>query len=764
MQLVTETLEKKQSVLIVDPTSFGLAARLKTELKKNDSGIEIFASSQFPQRLGNFDYLFLVNQTGVRSLLEKRADGQVIIFIFIGQKASANQVHAYVKENKIDDVKVILLTTPRITDSDAEKILWFSLSSSAELFLNIQHLMPAATIKKTPRSARKFSFNWQKYATRKFIIRTVVGIFLIIHLSFIIPLIISGGLIYQSAMQLKKQRIEASKNTLSGAKKTLKIARFLYAPARPVYLFLSLALTPDNLFETEEKASNILDSSFRLEENVSHIAQLVFNKDKTAEEKQNLILRLQILGQNIHSMRTDLTTLYQKLPATGERLTRLREQVGVAQDTLSKFEQTIPYLDSILARDSEKTYLLLFANNMELRPGGGFIGSFGTLTVRDLSIQDIRIYDVYDADGQLVAHVEPPTPIKKYLHQPHWFLRDSAFSPDFFDNYQKAKYFLKKEMDLPDFAGSILLTTTAVQNLLGAYGTIYLPDFGETVTADNFYIKAQTHSEQDFFPGSTKKKTFLGAVAKYLIVNIEDAPLIPYAVAIKKSLDEKQMVLAFDDRQIAQEINKLQWSGRLITPTCSDQVPDGSCINDFIFPIDANLGVNKANFYVSRLVTHRVIIQDSGKIENELRVSFKNESIQGVFPGGEYKNYFQLLIPTGAQVQKITQNESPITEYEEVESNYKTVGFFLSIPPQKTTEVRITYRLPQRLKKGINTYQLVVQKQIGSKNSDFVLEILLPQNTTLTNQNFSPLVKDNRIFYNTSLNTDKIFIFTLSKN
>ncbi|MFZ1654590.1 MAG: DUF4012 domain-containing protein, partial [Candidatus Moraniibacteriota bacterium] len=42
----------------------------------------------------------------------------------------------------------------------------------------------------------------------------------------------------------------------------------------------------------------------------------------------------------------------------------------------------------------ERVFLVLFQNNMELRPGGGFIGSFGILKVKDGSITDFSSNDV----------------------------------------------------------------------------------------------------------------------------------------------------------------------------------------------------------------------------------------------------------------------------------------------------------------------------------------------------------------------------------
>jgi len=58
--------------------------------------------------------------------------------------------------------------------------------------------------------------------------------------------------------------------------------------------------------------------------------------------------------------------------------------------------------------------MVLLQNENELRASGGFIGSYGILTINDGKWQDLEINDVYQADGQLKGHVEPPAEIKKY--------------------------------------------------------------------------------------------------------------------------------------------------------------------------------------------------------------------------------------------------------------------------------------------------------------------------------------------------------------
>src|SRR3989338_5408579 len=79
-----------------------------------------------------------------------------------------------------------------------------------------------------------------------------------------------------------------------------------------------------------------------------------------------------------------------------------------------------------------RTYLVLFLNNTELRPGGGFIGAYSVvkvsrgipsiLTVAGTEVIDNRAKDKYFL---------PPPPLKKYLLIDRWQLRDSNWSPDF---------------------------------------------------------------------------------------------------------------------------------------------------------------------------------------------------------------------------------------------------------------------------------------------------------------------------------------------
>ena len=106
---------------------------------------------------------------------------------------------------------------------------------------------------------------------------------------------------------------------------------------------------------------------------------------------------------------------------------------------------TADVLPVLFGFDNKKTYLVLFQNNMELRPGGGFIGSYGILNLDKGKVESFNLHDVYDADGQLKGHIEPPFAIRRYIPLVHLYLRDSNFDVDFSNSASASAYMLNQE-------------------------------------------------------------------------------------------------------------------------------------------------------------------------------------------------------------------------------------------------------------------------------------------------------------------------------
>lgn len=747
MNLRIETVEEKQKVLIVSKKKYPFIDILKKELERY--GTEVFLSPYLSKKSPHFDYCFCINEENHIQLSART------ILLFVNEhRLTKKAVNAHFKNTKIIDI-----AGNDIRKEHIDNILWFSFSEGKETLFKmvIPHL---------PSVEKQFFFfntiDFKSFLTKKNIIVGCIVLFIVIHTIFILPLSLSLYSSYRAFTSFKKDQNDETQNFLRIGSTSLIVTKSLYSFARPTLLFLSLAIPPDTLIDLNEKGNIVLAESLLLTENIRDIQKLLFKKDKSKEERAYLILRLEKFKQEIATIEENLTILTQKLPYQFGPVKKVHKELDTATESLQKLKKLLPYIDSLLAQDSEKKYLLLFANNMEIRPGGGFLGSFGILKVKDYTIEDIEIHDVYDADGQLIAHIDPPLPIRKYLNIIHGFLRDSNFSPDFPEDYETAKMFLEKEINLTGFSGSMLITTTAIEHVLDAFGDVYIPDFNESINKKNFYIKTQIHTEKDFFPGSIQKRSFLGSLAKNLLINLETASPKLFALALKKSLDEKQIVLVSDEKEIQGVLDSFYWSGRIIQPSCvSDQ--EKNCVVDYLFPYDANVGANKVNFFITRSMYLKTKIDDQGEIQHVFSIQFQNESPAEVFPGGTYKNYFQTMLPVYSSVKRITKDGVLVEEYEEKNGRFKNVGFYFEVPPKKTTEIKIEYVLNNQLKTGRGIYQLVVQKQIGSSNNDYVFELDLPKSLSIVNQNFTPLVKDKSLVYNTSLSADKIFFIELTR-
>ncbi len=741
MQLKTEIVNTKERVLIVSKNKLFLKL-IKELLEKYQSEIHTASEISKNQSFKKYDYVFFIESIPYKEHLKKLDARCSLIF-------TDKRVFLHLsKILKTTSIKVVYCHPDKINKTVIQQILWFSFSSSKEK--SIEFLSVKPNKKEVLKNKTMFKINLSK----KSVIFLIVAVIVTTLFSFLPFLVFSSlNIVYK----VKKGRF--LKQDTSG-EKAYRIASSLYKISRPVHLFLGDSLIVENVLNINRDSYNSFKVLNELHNNGKEIVKSLIKKDKTSQDISFLQMRFNNLDQELNKLQSNLEDLSKILPEI-MGFDKYKNKLVETSKIVSNFRAFLVNRKFIFGDGQTRKYLLLFANNMELRPGGGFIGSFAVVKVKNYSLLDIKVYDVYDADGQLQVHIEPPYAIKEYLNQPHWFLRDSAFYPDFPQNYQEALFFLKKEMGMDNFSGGILLTTSAVEKIIGAFGDIYLTDFKENINADNFYIKTQIHSEKNFFPGSIQKKGFLNSIIKHLLINLEDADYQKLTKAIYNSLNEKQIVLYFADKKTQNTINSLFWSGRLISPQCNETKMN--CLSNYIFPFSANLGVNKSNFFINKGIILKTKVYTDGKIKTAVTFKFINNSPEYTFPGGNYKNYFQIYLPKDIKINDVLQDSKEVKNYYLDEDVYTKLAIFFNLKPKNSTEIKIIYTLDNRLLEGSNIYQFIFQKQIGSKNSDLIFILELPSNTYIVNQNFSPLAKENKIIYNTNLSADKIFYIQLVK-
>jgi hypothetical protein len=742
MKLKTEIIEEKQKALIISKTNYHFIKIIKSHLK--NFSVEPYFSSYPTKSFKIFNYVFSINTS---LSLETIKNNQQTKFVFFFLK---NKLPSFLLKNNLNNIKIIIINSYTLQEKDIDRILWFSFSQSKEKILTIDHLIKKEEAK--PKKANIF----YSFLTKKNLIKLVLISFFAWFILYLPFTLISYFFIFQTYKEFKNENLQKITNNLKQAKIFFQPAKKIYQTSASIYKLLGISTIPETLIDINEKSIEVFQQLEFLLKTTKDVSTSLLIKNKDLQEKNSLKIKLTLINQKIDQINTNLDIISQKLDFPLKKISDFKNKLIEVNDTLSKSKRLFQYFQKIVTQEKNSKYLIFFANNMELRPGGGFIGSFAVIEIGNFEIGQLKVYDVYDADGQLTAHLDPPKPLEKYLSLPHWFLRDSNFSPDFLENYQKALFFLDNEMKFKDFDGGILLTTTAVENILTAFGDLYLPDYKEYVNSKNFYLKTQSYVEKKFFPGSIQKQTFLSKLVNQLFISFDQASMVKLLSAIKKSLDEKQFVVYLNDENIQAFFDSSFWSGRVINPRCL--LNESNCILDYVFPYEANVGANKANFFINRFFYFKTSVDLLGKINHLLTIKYENQSPAEIFPTGYYRNYFQVMLPKNSIIKNIIKDGVLVEDYEQKDDIFKLIGFYFEIPPKKTTEIKIDYQLEDSFKKGRQIYQLIFQKQIGAKNSDLILDYRFNQNFSLINQNFSPLVKNNQIIYNTSLSTDKIFL------
>lgn len=751
MVRITETEKHDREAVIVRDEETPFSDALHNAIQKYEMATR--QAEDVPPVLHELEYLFLIKHSYTKTELEQILSLRRTRVLFI---AYSEKMFTYLQTllSAHPGVKSkCILVAPTDTRTDTlERALWFMLSDSSESNLRLISALDPAPIKKTSHK-KPFKLT----LTKRRIFAAVVFFLFLLHTIFLVPLGLTCWYAYSAAKHLAAHNDEGTRAALSTAQKYHSLTKATYILAEPGLKFLFISFIPNNAIAINDNAVLLINTALSASQQAHELLDLIVQPVKSPEQIAHARDLVQSLQKSIVTLQNTSQSLYDRMDYQHPKIQEIRSDMEEALAILDTTRVLSAHMPSLFADGTTKHYIVFFYNNMEIRPGGGFIGSFADVVMENYSLKTFTVYDVYDADGQLTSHVRPPAPIREILNQPHWFLRDSNFDPDFSENVQAAKFFLENELQLKDFHGAIGITTTALTYILEAFDEVYIADFDDTITADNFYLKTQSEAEDAFFPGSIQKKSFLSTVGKTLMLSAGKASPRTLASGIRKSLDEKHIVMSVEDGALQKDIDQLGWSGKILNPQC---IQSGkNCVINHILPVDANLGVNKANFFVDKLMKLSSHIGKDGTISNEFSVAFTNNSSIGIKPGGTYTNYFQVYLPVDAQIKSVDIDGAAVFDYTVSKSGvFKIASYLLKIPPSQTQIFTVTYELNQKFHQGENAYQVVLQKQIGAFNSDFSLNITYDPSILLVDQNFKSVAKNHSVLYNSSLSTNKVFV------
>lgn len=509
------------------------------------------------------------------------------------------------------------------------------------------------------------------------------------------------------------------------------------------------------VLEVESKLSDLADS-------MEKINGAIF-EEKTINFKQELstiIANLLEVETKMGVIEARLSEIKKWIPGRwrGE-IDKASDLISKNVDLVSKVRQMTSVLPEILGLDGKRRdYLVLLQNEMELRATGGFIGSYGVLSFQEGRLISFDIKDVYEADGQLSGHVEPPEEIKRYLGEAGWFMRDANWKASFPQATKDIAWFFEKEMGRK-VDGVIGVDLAVIKAMLNATGEIYVPDFKEKVNKDNLYEQAEFYSESKFFPGSVQKASFLSGVGKQMFLEVstlKTGQRWNLLMGLAEALEKNDLQIVLNEPVAAEVMASLGWDGEIFLGGCGAT----NCYSDYLYVVESNLGVNKANYFLYRNLEQKVEIKESS-VERILRINYENMAKSTSWPGGDYKNYLRIYLPKDVQVSEVTvttggqKQNIALDQVKMVNvSDKRELGFLVMVPISKKVVVEVKYGSSFTQMKDKFSYLLYIQRQPGFGDTGIVNLVSMPNGYQPMQVSPSASVVGGKLLFNQKLDRD----------
>lgn len=450
------------------------------------------------------------------------------------------------------------------------------------------------------------------------------------------------------------------------------------------------------------------------------------------------------------------------------QFTQARADLGSARDNVRRFTDAAPAVLKMLGAGGSRRYLVLFQNERELRPTGGFIGSFALMDIEDGRIVNMEIPPggPYDLRAGLNERLLAPPQLR--LVNTRWEFQDANWFADFPTSAKTLAWFYEKSGG-PTVDGVVAVTSRLMERLLKVVGAVDLPEYGKTITADNFFSETQKAVELEYDKTTNKPKQFIADLAPKVLAKLfegGDGKLPDLMTAASDALSGKDIQLWFTDEDGQAAAASFGWTGEM------KPAPNA----DFLSVIDANIAGGKTDGVVSENVKLESAPDDTGAIIDTVTITRTHRGVKGdLFSGIKNIDYVRVFVPSGSELLSAegfdkpadayfqkpddTLHESPMLSAIEgrrreaqdgtlitEEAGLTVFGNWIQLDPGETRVVKLSYRLPYRFidlasapetgwdktKDLVGAYvsladwKLVVRRQAGGRDRTFSALVRLP--------------------------------------
>jgi len=461
------------------------------------------------------------------------------------------------------------------------------------------------------------------------------------------------------------------------------------------------------------------------------IAQVVKILDKTLPHVDSIEDDLKRAGEEVKSIDAGKYPEEFKGKRVKDLVETARNFIIGADVAISEGKDALLIAPKTLGQDSPKNYLILFQNDKEIRPTGGFITAFAFLTLDKGHLSTTTSDDIYRLDEKLlkvcekkICPLSPPAPIVKYLPEVSgkprsaWSMRDSNISPDVPTAAKQFESMYDLLGEGIPFDGIIYIDTQVVEELIeitgpvDIFGTKYSAERDGRCNCPNVIYELEHYAEVAS-KGEEDRKAILGTLMQQILAKMLSAGPDKLPIVINnmvKLANDKHIMVYLNDSSSQAALSKLNWTGQ-IKPF------DG----DYLHINDSNFAGGKSNLYVEEKVTLDIKAGNDGATTNKVTIEYKNPQPFNTWLNGILRDYVRIYVPRGAKLVSSKGSDDPVTTQVDEGLNKTYFEAFVQVRPQNSRTLQVEYTLPDNVA-GKN-YPLLIQKQPGAKDFKYTVKI-----------------------------------------
>jgi hypothetical protein len=468
-------------------------------------------------------------------------------------------------------------------------------------------------------------------------------------------------------LQLGQSELEAAKTTLKAANSThdekliaqtnvhFTTAKLQFMVARQMadssQLLSNLEGLPavGNLAQSRHTAvDGIADMGVAISDAGLELAkldgQLIAPPSASGQQGRTLLTVLNQTSTSLVIVRKELalaqkaaSTVDLRIVPTGQQASFLNAKgtIATAIAASDEFEQLVPVITEVLGGNGARNYLIEQVNPAELRPGGGFIGTYSVLRADQGTLKLIRSGDAVELIGSRAppgrpGYVAPPGPLREFVPNTSWSFVDSNFFPDFASNAQAGERFAQPYLGQID--GVISMDYYTVAKMLELTGPLAIPGYKITVNSTNF-VPLVVQYDLNADPAH---KAILSAAAGTLMTRVASLPPDQWPALISALNDlssARHLQAFFNNASVEKEMDQFGWSGVLN--------PLGA--HDYVTEVEANLGGTKANYFIVRHFTVE-LTHGASVLHHKVIIDLTDNMPFGYRPGEYYSAYLRLYV------------------------------------------------------------------------------------------------------------------------